>query len=274
MLATDIPFDSLEAAIAETEPDVAVIDFGALRTPIQVHQLHEAQPETHIVIVVDRATPQECNQLLAFGATAILARDTQKRDILTAIHLASRGMHVLPGAGGAVDQEPYGPDLLTEREAEVLELLQQGLSNAEIAQKLRVGIETVRTHARNIYRKLGVTVAARPRRGAVHARALRGAHEPALVQHLGELDRVGGGALVEVVAHHPQVERALVRRVAAEAADEHLVAAGGGRARSGSRASPGRRRPRSRGSARSSSRSSLELERLAGLDVDRLSECE
>jgi DNA-binding NarL/FixJ family response regulator len=157
ILATDVPFDSLEAAIAETEPDVALIDFGALRSPIQIHQLHEAQPETHVVIVIDRATPQECNQLLAFGATAILARDTQKRDILTAIHLASRGMHVLPGAGGAVAEEPYGPDLLTQREADVLELLQQNASNAEIAQKLHVGVETVRTHARNVYRKLGVT---------------------------------------------------------------------------------------------------------------------
>jgi len=169
VVAADIPFDGLEAAIAEIEPDVAVIDFGALRSPIQVHQLHEQQPETHIVILVDRASPQECNQLLAFGATAILARDTQKRDILTAIHLASRGMHVLPGAGGAVSEEPYGPDLLTEREAEVLDLLQQNLSNAEIAQKLTVGVETVRTHARNIYRKLGVTsrrdLAATPRRG-------------------------------------------------------------------------------------------------------------
>jgi DNA-binding NarL/FixJ family response regulator len=156
-LATDVPWDGLEAAIAESEPDVAIIDFGALRSPIQVHQLHEAQPETHIVIMVDRATPQECNQLLAFGATAILARETQKRDILTAIHLASRGMHVLPGAGGAVAEEPYGPDLLTQREADVLDLLQQNLSNAEIAQKLTVGVETVRTHARNIYRKLGVS---------------------------------------------------------------------------------------------------------------------
>jgi DNA-binding NarL/FixJ family response regulator len=157
ILATDVPMDGIEAAIAEVEPDVAILDFGALRSPIQVHQLHEVQPETHLVIVVDRATPQECNQLLAFGATAILARETQKRDILTAIHLASRGMHVLPGAGGAVSEEPYGPDLLTQREADVLELLQANNSNAEIAQKLHIGVETVRTHARNIYRKLGVT---------------------------------------------------------------------------------------------------------------------
>ena len=39
----------------------------------------------------------------------------------------------------------------------MLDLLQQGMSNAEIAQRLTVGVETVRTHARNIYRKLGVT---------------------------------------------------------------------------------------------------------------------
>ena len=157
ILATDVPWDGLEAAIAETEPDVAIVDYGALRSPIQIHQLHEAQPETHVVILVDRATPQECTQLLAFGATAILTRETPRRDLLTAVHLASRGMRVLPGAGGAVAEEPYGPDLLTQREADVLDLLQQNLSNAVIAQQLTVGVETVRTHARNIYRKLGVS---------------------------------------------------------------------------------------------------------------------
>jgi DNA-binding NarL/FixJ family response regulator len=157
VMATDVPVDALESAIAETEPDLVLIDFSELRSPIQVHQIHERQPETHIVVLVDRASAAECNQLLAFGATAVLARDTQKRDILTSIHLASRGMHVLPGAGGAVSEEPYGPDLLTPREADVLELLQQGAPNAEIAAELHVGVETVRTHARNIYRKLGVT---------------------------------------------------------------------------------------------------------------------
>ena len=157
VLATDVPMDRMEAAIAETEPDVAMFDFGALRSPVQVHQLNESQPETHLVIVVDRATAAECNQLLAFGATAVLQRDTQRRDILTALHLASRGMHVLPGAGGAITEESYGPDLLTQREAEVLELLQQNVSTAKIAAELHVGVETVRTHARNINRKLGVT---------------------------------------------------------------------------------------------------------------------
>ncbi|MEA2169745.1 MAG: hypothetical protein QOF76_3045 [Solirubrobacteraceae bacterium] len=157
ILVADVPMDGLEATVSELEPDVALVDFGQLRSPIQVHQLHEIQPETQIVVMVDRATTAECNQLLAFGATAVLHRETQKRDLLTTLHLASRGMHVTPGADGTAERDDYGPDLLTTREADVLELLQQGASNAEIAAKLTVGVETVRTHARNIYRKLGVT---------------------------------------------------------------------------------------------------------------------
>jgi DNA-binding NarL/FixJ family response regulator len=95
--------------------------------------------------------------MLAFGATACLSKETQARDILSAIHLASRGLHVLPKSAMEFGMTRMpGPELLTPREADVLELLQQGRSNAEIAMALSVGIETVRTHARSIYRKLGV----------------------------------------------------------------------------------------------------------------------
>jgi two-component system, NarL family, response regulator DesR len=155
ILAADVPIDSLSAAIAELEPDLAVLDLAALRTPMQVNQLHEAQPETKLVLLAGRATQAECNQLLAFGATAVIPKDTPKRDILTSISLAARGMHVMPGSG-SMAPDP-GPDLLTAREAEVLELIQQGRTNAQIAHELQLGMETVRTHARNIYRKLGVT---------------------------------------------------------------------------------------------------------------------
>ena len=96
--------------------------------------------------------------MIGFGATACLAKSTEARDVLHAIHLASRGMHVLPGHDeGDADPDPAGPTPLTSREADVLELLQHGRSNAEIAALLSVGVETVRTHARHIYRKLGVS---------------------------------------------------------------------------------------------------------------------
>jgi NarL family two-component system response regulator LiaR len=97
--------------------------------------------------------------MLSFGATACLSKETEARDIVNAIHLASRGMHVLPrsaAAGGSSTLDIIGSELLTRREAEVLELLNDGATNAQIAHRLSIGIETVRTHARNIYRKLGI----------------------------------------------------------------------------------------------------------------------
>ena len=161
LVATDVPLPQLSASIDEHEPAVVLLNFGSLPTPATVHQLHERHPATRIVVLANRPTAAECNQMLSFGATACISKETQGRDIINAIHLASRGMHVLPrsAAGGGMTERQLGlpgPDLLTPREADVLELLQEGRTNAEIAHTLSIGIETVRTHARNIYRKLGI----------------------------------------------------------------------------------------------------------------------
>lgn len=155
VVAADVPMQELGAVIADKSPSVVILNFGSLRSPIEVHKLHAASPSTRLVVLANRPSPVECNQLLAFGATACLSKETQARDILNAIHLASRGLHVLPRTADEVP-EPPGPELLTPREADVLELLQAGKSNGQIAQDLSVSVETVRTHARNIYRKLGV----------------------------------------------------------------------------------------------------------------------
>jgi DNA-binding NarL/FixJ family response regulator len=154
LVAADVELDALDAALTAHEPQVAIVNFGSLRTPVEVNQLHTAHPGTRLLVLANRPTPSECNQMLAFGATACLSKETQARDILNAIHLASRGLHVLPRTD--VPPEPIGPELLTPREADVLEHLQAGRSNAEIALALSVSVETVRTHRRNIYRKLGV----------------------------------------------------------------------------------------------------------------------
>ena len=156
VLAADVELDALEAILTEHAPTVAIINFGSLRTSADVSRLHAAHPNTRLLVLANRPTPSECNQMLGFGATACLSKETEARDILNAIHLASRGLHVLPRTSGEVVSEPLGPELLTPREANVLEHLQAGRSNAEIALALSVSVETVRTHRRNIYRKLGV----------------------------------------------------------------------------------------------------------------------
>jgi DNA-binding NarL/FixJ family response regulator len=158
LVATDVPMDEVEEAIQRHRPAVVLLNFGTLRSPTEVYDLHQAYPETRIVVLANRPTATECNQMLSFGATACLSKETQARDIINAIHLASRGMHLLPrsAAGGGNGVVIEGADLLTPREAEVLQLLHDGATNAQIAHRLSIGIETVRTHARNIYRKLGI----------------------------------------------------------------------------------------------------------------------
>jgi DNA-binding NarL/FixJ family response regulator len=160
LVAVDIPHSELTATLTRHTPRVAILNFGSLRTAGEVRELHRAHPGTHLVVLGNRPTPAESSQMLSFGATACLAKTTEARDVLNAIHLASRGMHVLPTTGAGRDMlvgdSMAGPELLTPREADVLDLLQRGCSNAEIAASLHVGVETVRTHARHIYRKLGV----------------------------------------------------------------------------------------------------------------------
>ncbi|CAN5546382.1 response regulator transcription factor [soil metagenome] len=160
-LAQGVALAEMEVAITEHAPAVVVLNFGSLDSPAQVFQLHQAHPKARLVVLANRPTSAECNQMLSFGATACLSKETQGRDVVNAIHLASRGMHVPPrsAAGGRAGEHfgLDGSDLLTPREADVLELLQDGSTNAQIAQALSIGLETVRTHARNIYRKLGIS---------------------------------------------------------------------------------------------------------------------
>ena len=159
LVADGVPTPEVERALERHRPAVVLLNFGGLKSPAHVFQLHQAFPETRVVVLANRPTAAECNQMLAFGATACLSKETEARDVINAIHLASRGMHVLPrsaAAGGDDGVSLAGSDLLTAREADVLELLQDGATNAEVAHALSIGVETVRTHARNIYRKLGV----------------------------------------------------------------------------------------------------------------------
>lgn len=156
VVARDVGIAELDAAITEHAPRVAVLNFGALRSPSEIRRLSAAHPQTRLVVLANRPTPGECAQLLALGATACLGKKVEGRDVLNTIHLASRGLHVLPYATPAASGAPLLPDVLTPREADVLEQLQLGHSNAEIAIALSVSIETVRTHARSVFRKLGV----------------------------------------------------------------------------------------------------------------------
>src|SRR5579859_217022 len=154
LVAGDVPLRRLGVVIRARRVDVVIVDFGSMRSPMEVRELAEAHARTHLVLLADAPTDLEAAQLLAFGASACLAKSAQARDILNAVHQAARGMRL---ASRERNGTRASSGLLTQRESDILAQLQQRRSNAQIAAELHIGIETVRTHARNIYRKLGVT---------------------------------------------------------------------------------------------------------------------
>jgi DNA-binding NarL/FixJ family response regulator len=153
LVAEDVSVAQLTVVLRARRPRVAILDAARLRSPADVRNLTSSHPATHLMLLAERPSSVECAQLLAFGASACLAKTTQARDVLNAIHLASRGLQLTPRGGHGIAP---GSGLLTAREADVLAGLQQRRSNAQIAGDLHISIETVRTHARHIYRKLGV----------------------------------------------------------------------------------------------------------------------
>jgi NarL family two-component system response regulator LiaR len=96
------------------------------------------------------------------GALGYLLKESAPEDLVQAIRQIHRGESSLhPIIARKVSQEithssdhPPTPNPLTEREAEVLRLVAQGLSNQDIARKLNISDPTVRTHVSNILSKL------------------------------------------------------------------------------------------------------------------------
>jgi DNA-binding NarL/FixJ family response regulator len=136
-------------------PRVLIFDIGSLRDYGEIREITTEHSETRLVLLGHGVSSVDSAQLLAFGASACLSTNTQLRDLRHAIHLASRGLQLqlLPTSPDIQATEP----LLTPREGDVLSLLRQDRSNAQIALALGIGVETVRSHARHIYRKLGVS---------------------------------------------------------------------------------------------------------------------
>ncbi len=94
------------------------------------------------------------------GAIGYLLKDTESDELRRAIKAAAAGqVQLSPQAAARLMREvraPESPEVLTEREIEVLRMLAQGQSNKEIARSLVIREKTVKTHVSSILGKLGV----------------------------------------------------------------------------------------------------------------------
>lgn len=140
-------------------PDVTI--FG-LRLPEtcavdELDRFLAADPRAGIVILADRSGDAEIRRSLEKGALGYVCKDVSAGDLTEALRTVAAGRRYVPGVIAGVLSETLGQEELTPTEQRVLEMLVGGMSNREIGFALEITGNTVKTHVRNIYDKLGVS---------------------------------------------------------------------------------------------------------------------
>jgi DNA-binding NarL/FixJ family response regulator len=130
-------------------------------------RLRERQPEVGVIALTTYADDESVLGALRAGARGYLTKDASSEDIRTAILTVAAGdaaldpavqHHVVRALASDTmpDAERELPDELTRREAEVLALIAEGLTNAEIAERLVVNQTTVKSHINHLFAKAGL----------------------------------------------------------------------------------------------------------------------
>jgi RNA polymerase sigma factor (sigma-70 family) len=160
----------IEAEAHLAEPDVAVIDLhlpDGDGTDI-IRRLRSVNPHCRVLLLTASSGRDEMARAVEAGADGVLHKSASVTEVLGAIRTLGSGGSLL-SQGEVIDllrlaaqkrERDWGAvsalERLTPRERQVLELVAEGLSDKEIARRLSVSHETVRTHMVNILGKLGV----------------------------------------------------------------------------------------------------------------------
>ncbi|WP_156761150.1 response regulator [Microbacterium karelineae] len=165
-------FDALALCVRH-RPDVVLVD---LRMPhsdgIWATERITAETATRVIVLTTFDSDELIMRALEAGAHGYLLKTTRGGELIQAVHHVAEERHVIDPAvaGGLIERlneagrswstsEENALDraALTAREAEVLGLIAQGLSNQAIADRLGIGITTVKTHVGSLYAKTGTT---------------------------------------------------------------------------------------------------------------------
>ena len=156
--------------VRELMPDVVVMDVAMpqLNGLEATRQITRSAPSTKVLVLSSYSDDEYVQQLMEAVAAGYLMKQTAANDLLKAIREAHQGNAYFSPAiakrlrdqdrEAFINGQPAGKrtDRLTTREAEVLQLIAEGLANKQIAAELCISIKTVEKHRQQVMNKLGI----------------------------------------------------------------------------------------------------------------------
>ncbi|MGP3691564.1 LuxR C-terminal-related transcriptional regulator [Streptomyces sp. IBSNAI002] len=150
-------------------PDVVIVHIEQRNDAFAVTRSLVKEPDAPQILLVGPPDPAHVEQAITSGASGMLTGDSLETSLVRAVRSIASGQaffapsltrDVIELASRRTSPEPVTEDhpglvALTDRQRDVLMLLAAGLSNADIAERLHLGLGTVKTHVRDILARLG-----------------------------------------------------------------------------------------------------------------------
>ncbi len=159
--------EEADEVVAALDPDVVLMDLHLPGISGVEATSHITTRQPHVAVLVLTMLDDDSSLLGAMraGARGYLLKEAAPEEIVRAVEAVAAGQAVFGGTAAArmlaalrgVTEGPRPLPTLTDREAQVLELMARGLTNTFIAERLYVSDKTVRNHVSNIFTKLGVS---------------------------------------------------------------------------------------------------------------------
>ncbi len=143
----------------QLKPDVIIL---SLRLPDScaidtLDDYFAEEKRSRILVLADTAGDAEISKALKKGALGYICKDISPAELVKAIRVVKSGKKYIPSDIAEILSEYIGQEELTPTETKILGAVVAGKSNKEIAYDLNVSENTVKTHVKNVFEKLGVS---------------------------------------------------------------------------------------------------------------------
>ena len=147
--------------VRATRPDIVLMDLSmpVLDGVSATQRITEEFPDVRVVVLTMHDDPQRTRAALEAGAVGYMTKGTSFADVLDTLRRAMAGEEVLSphlaaSMLSAATEPDQPPELLSERQREILQMIADGLSTKQVARELGITQKTVHNHLNAIYRRL------------------------------------------------------------------------------------------------------------------------